>query len=73
MMEFKDKVKTARLKLYLSQESLAKELGIAFATVNRWETGAHLPTLMMQKKFFEFCSRNGIEFDNQLTNTKRKI
>lgn len=63
-MEFKEKVKFVRKQLYLSQETLAKELGISFSTVNRWEGGVHLPTLMMQKKFFEFCSRNGIEFDN---------
>ena len=38
-MEFKDKVKSVRKKIYLSQEALAKELGVAFATVNRWERG----------------------------------
>lgn len=64
-MEFKDKVKEARMKLYLSQETLAKELGISFSTINRWENGVHLPTLMMQKKFFEYCKKYGVKFETQ--------
>lgn len=31
------KLKTIRLKLFLIIEKLAKELGVTFATVNRWE------------------------------------
>lgn len=38
-MEFKDKVKAARLKAFMSQEMFAKEIGLAFSTVNRWENG----------------------------------
>ena len=36
-VSFSDKVKYVREKLHLSQQMLAKELGIAFSTVNRWE------------------------------------
>ena len=36
-MEFSEQVKYVREKLFLSQEMLAKELGVSFATVNRWE------------------------------------
>lgn len=35
VMLFSEKVKCVRKKLYISQESLAKELGVSFATVNR--------------------------------------
>ena len=38
-MEFKEKVYKARMKLGLTQEAMAKELGIAFVTINRWENG----------------------------------
>ena len=38
-MTFSEKVKSARLQLFLSQEKLAKELGVSFATINRWERG----------------------------------
>lgn len=63
-MEFKDKVKSARKKLYLSQEMMAKELGVAFATVNRWEAGHCHPNYKAQRIFAEFCKRNGIFFED---------
>ena len=64
-MEFKDSVKLARKKLYLSQEMLAKELGVAFATVNRWEPGRCNPNYRAQKAFADFCKANGITFDEE--------
>ena len=36
-MTFAEKVKYVRGKLLLSQEDLAKQVGVSFATVNRWE------------------------------------
>lgn len=63
-MEFKDKVKTARLKLFMSQEEFAKALGVAFATVNRWELGKCKPNYKAQKAFHEICVKNGIKFDD---------
>ncbi len=62
-MEFKDKVKYARKKLYLSQEMLAKELGVAFATVNRWESGRCTPNYRSQRAFADFCKANGLDID----------
>ncbi len=38
-MTFGEKVKFARLQLFLSQEKFAKELNVSFATINRWERG----------------------------------
>lgn len=37
-MEFKDKLKKARLQAMLSQQDMAKELGVSFSSVNRWES-----------------------------------
>ena len=39
---FAAKVKYLRAKLMLTQEALAKELGVSFATVNRWESQCRL-------------------------------
>ncbi len=63
-MEFKDKVKYVRKKLYLSQEMMAKELGVAFATVNRWEAGKCHPNYKAQKAFADFCIANGISLND---------
>lgn len=38
-MDFGSVVKQVRKELGLSQEQLARELGISFSTVNRWENG----------------------------------
>lgn len=62
-MEFKDKVKCVRKKLYMTQDMLAQELGVAFATVNRWETGRCKPNLRAQTLFKNFCDRRSVELD----------
>ena len=64
-MEFKDKVKAARLQLFMSQETFAKALGVAFVTVNRWENGKYLPGYEAQKKFHDFCIQNDIYFEEK--------
>ena len=43
---------------------LAKELGIAFSTVNRWENSKGKPQYAAAKKFYDYCAKNGIEFDD---------
>lgn len=37
-----------RLEHKITQEQLAKELGVAFATVNRWLTGKYKPRKIQQ-------------------------
>jgi len=61
-MEFKDKVKYAREKMVLSQSEFAKALGVAFASINRWENGVRTPTYALQRRFYEFCKENNITF-----------
>ncbi len=39
-----EEVKKLREGLGLTQEQLAHELGVSFATVNRWENGKRSPT-----------------------------
>ena len=42
-MSFSKEIKTLRQECLLSQEAFAKELGVSFATVNRWEMGKTQP------------------------------
>ena len=42
-MEFRKKLKEVRNIIGYSQEQLARELGVSFATVNRWENGKSEP------------------------------
>ena len=47
----------------ISQEDMAKKLGVAFATVNRWESGRCNPNYASQRAFAEFCKQHGIDVD----------
>ena len=62
-MTFADKVKIVRAKLFLSQEKLAKEIGVSQVTVSRWETQGIDPQFISEKKFEAFCREKGIEFE----------
>lgn len=62
-MNFSENIKFIRQKSLLSQEALAKELGVSFATVNRWESGKTKPTYKTMKLIDEYCRRNNIDFD----------
>ena len=62
-MTFADKVKFVRMKLYLSQAQLAKEIGVSFATVNRWESKGYEPQLASLGRFNDFCEKKHIYFE----------
>lgn len=62
-MSFSEEIKRLRRKAFLTQEDFAKELGVSFATVNRWETGKSMPNLKTMKRIDEYCKQNSIDFD----------
>ena len=62
-MIFAEKVKKVRAKLLISQKELAKELGVSYVTVSRWERDEIQPQFLTEKKFEAFCERKGIKFE----------
>jgi len=54
-------VKEIRKQLGLSQEDLARELGVSFATVNRWENGQVRPSKLAKAQLDAFCARRVAE------------
>ena len=46
-----------RLKLNMSQEKLAKNLGVSFSSVNRWETGKYKPTKLAKVKLEQLFAK----------------
>ena len=50
-------VKEVRRQLALSQEDWARELGISFATVNRWENGQVKPSKLAKAQLDNFCAK----------------
>jgi len=66
-MDFNEKIKLIRKTLNISQEMLARELNLSFATINRLENGKTLPTYDTMEKVNKFCVEKGISFDNRGT------
>ena len=64
-MEFKDKMIYARAMLKYSQAKMAKELGVSFATINRWENDNNSPSKTMIVLFEDYCKKHNINFDEE--------
>ena len=62
-MAFSSEIKRIRQKAFMTQEAFAKELEVAFSTVNRWESGKAHPNITAMKRIKEFCDRNDIPFE----------
>lgn len=60
-MDFSQIVKDIRGRLNMSQEQLARELHVSFATINRWENGKNSPNRLAKKALYEFCKEKGVE------------
>jgi len=50
-------LKEVRRQLSISQEDLARELGVSYATVNRWENGQAKPSKLARAQLDAFCER----------------
>ena len=62
-MDFATTVKELRRKCLLSQMDFAKEIGVSFSTVNRWESGRAKPNLKAMKSINAFCLENSIPYE----------
>jgi len=62
-MSFSSEIKAVRQKVLLSQEAFAKELGVSFTTVNRWESGKCRPSYKTLRQISDYCRKNNIAFD----------
>ena len=53
-------VRTLRLRLGMSQEKLAAEIGVSFSTVSRWENAHHEPSRLSWRAVWELARRHGL-------------
>lgn len=49
-MDYSKYIKKYREKQFLTQEDLAKILGVSYVSVNRWENGHFKPTMKIKRK-----------------------
>ena len=59
-METNEIIKAVRQQLGLTQEQLAKEIHVAFSTVNRWENGRATPNSMARALLSAYMRKHGI-------------
>lgn len=50
-----------RIKMNISQEELAHNLGVSFQSVNRWENGKYEPTKLAKAKLDELFEKFHID------------
>ena len=49
-MNYPETLKQYRAKMFLSQNDLAKKIGVSYASVNRWENKKFEPTMKVKRK-----------------------
>ena len=64
-MNYQRLVKELREKLILTQQEFANLLGVSFASINRWETGRHEPTIKVKRMIVELCKENSIDLEGK--------
>ena len=62
-MSFSEDIRKIRHRVLLTQEDFAKEIGVSYATINRWETGKAKPNIKTMKLIVAYCKMNQIDFD----------
>lgn len=60
----KDLILEIRKRLNVSQEELAKMIGISYATVNRWENGHSQPNKAAQLRLYDICKERNIRLED---------
>ena len=59
-MSYSNIIKSIRTALNISQEDLARELGVSFATINRWENCKSQPSKLAKIAIKELCDKKNI-------------
>ena len=62
-MNFPEEIKKIRQRSFLTQQDFAKKIGVAFSTVNSWESGRAKPNLKTMKSINIFCLDNNIPYE----------
>lgn len=76
-MKFSQAIFQLRESLGLTQMAFAKELGVSFTSINRWENEVQKPSALALKMLRAFCMERGLAFEYQenivSVNTKEQI
>lgn len=59
-MNWATNITILREKMLVTQTELAKLLGVAYVTVNRYENGIHEPTMKIKRKLMKLFKENKV-------------
>lgn len=59
-MSIDEILKQIRKELKISQETLARDLNVSFATINRWENKKVSPSRLAMIQLKDYCVENGL-------------
>ena len=60
-MTFPEVLKSIRKQCNYTQEQFARELNVSFSTINRWENGRSVPSVLAKIQLLEYCKRKCID------------
>ena len=60
MIDYAKQIREYRERKFLTQEQLAKLLGVNYVTISRWETGVFEPNMRMKKKLVKMFEEAGM-------------
>lgn len=63
MFDYAKKIREYRERKFISQQELAKILGVSNVTVCRWETGRYEPDMETKKKLVAIFNEIGMKID----------
>ena len=69
----KELILEIRNRLNVSQEDLAKMIGVSFATVNRWENGHSQPNKAAQLRLYDICKERNVNLEDIIRKKIEKI
>lgn len=62
-MSIDEVLKLIRKELGISQETLARDLNVSYATMNRWENRKAKPSRLAIDKLKDYCATNKVSTD----------
>ena len=70
-VDFPSLVKDLRQVRGLTQEQLAREVGVTFSTINGWENGKHQPIPVLATRLLEMAREAGIRKPDQSAGVRK--
>ena len=64
MLDYARKIREYRERKFLTQEQLAKLLGVSYVTISRWETGMFKPNMETKRKLVNMFGEAGMKIDD---------